>query len=152
MVYSNEPCQQYSAYKQIGLTDDAVALLVSVSPAHHLSTPFWTQGNVSLSGKLTAAFFPTLSLSSIPPINSLSLFPPPLFPKTLFRASWKVISHYFPRCISSYTSSTTCQLSAAAPEIMNYASLTTGQAQPCCCLLLFLYVEMFFPQGLSFTI
>lgn len=39
MVPSNEPCRQRSAYKQIGLTDDTVAALVSVSPANHLSTP-----------------------------------------------------------------------------------------------------------------
>lgn len=66
MVYSNEPCQQYSAYKQIGLTDDTVALLVSVSPANHLSTLVWTPGNVLLSGTLLPFFLspsPSISLS-----------------------------------------------------------------------------------------
>lgn len=125
VVFSNEPCQQYSAYKQIGLTDDTVALLVSDSPANHLSTLVWTPGNVSLSGKLAAAF---LSFSPSFCIHSL---PPPLFffkhGLTLFRASWKVISHYFLPCISSHANAVNCQLSAAAGEIMNYACLTVNR-------------------------
>lgn len=70
VIYSNEPCQQYSAYKQIGLTDDTVASLVSISPANHLSTLVWTPGNVSLCWEsLLPPFPPPLPLS-----HSISLF------------------------------------------------------------------------------
>lgn len=66
VVYSNEPRQQYSAYKQIGLTDDTVAALVSVSPANHLSSPVLDSRKcVALSGKLTDAFSPSLSHQSV---------------------------------------------------------------------------------------
>ena len=45
-MYFNEPCQQCSACKQIGLTDDTVVALVSVSPANHLSRSVWLLGDV----------------------------------------------------------------------------------------------------------
>lgn len=128
MVYSNEPCQQCSAYKQIGLTDDTVAALVSVSRANHLSTPVWTPGNVLLCRESLTPPFLSLSLSII--LSSRSSSSSLKHRLTLFRASWKVISHYFLRCLPSHTYTVTCQLSAAAREIMNYAcvSLSTGAA------------------------
>lgn len=107
--------------KQIGLPDDTVAALVSVSPANHLLTPVWTPENVLLCRKSLPP--PFLSLS--PPVCLRSPLKRML---TLLRASWKVISHYFLCCLSSQTYTVTCQLSAAAREYMNYAcvSLSTG--------------------------
>lgn len=136
MVSSNEPCQQCSAYKQIGLTDDTVAALVSVSPANHLSTPVFGLQEMCRSAEkayrrlsslsLSLPSSPSVCLSSLPSSSSLK------HRLTLFRASWKAISHYFLRCLSlpSCTFTVTCQLSAAAQEIMNYAcvSVSTGAA------------------------
>lgn len=51
VVYSNEACQQCSAYKQIGLTDDTMAAVVPFSPVNHLSMSLWTPVNVLLCQK-----------------------------------------------------------------------------------------------------
>lgn len=61
VVYSNEACQQRSAYKQIGLTDDTMAAVVPFSPVNHLSMSLWTPGNVLLCRKNLRP--PSLSLS-----------------------------------------------------------------------------------------
>ena len=134
VVSSNEPCQQCSAYKQIGLTDDTVAALVSVSPANHLSTPVFGLQEMCRSAEkayhrlssLSLSLSPSVCLSSLPSSSSLK------HRLTLFRASRKAISHYFLCCLSppSCTFAVTCQLSAAAQEIMNYAcdSVSTGAA------------------------
>lgn len=81
------PCQQCAACKQIRLTDDAAE--APVSPLNHLSTAVWTEGSDSLS--------PSVCSSSL----KLRL--------TLFRASWKVISHYFLCRLSSHRDAVTCQ-------------------------------------------
>ena len=76
VVSSNEPCQQCSAYKQIGLTDDTVAALVSVSPANHLSTPVFGLQEMCRSAEKAYRRLSSLSLSL-----SISVFviPPLLF-------------------------------------------------------------------------
>lgn len=121
------PLQQCAAYKQTELTDDTMEALVS--PANHLSTAVWTPGNVERGyGRLFSP--PPLSLSLHQSVRHLSLSSSPKHRLTLSEASWKVISHYFLCCLSSHTHTVTCQLSAAAREIMNYVcvSLSMGAA------------------------
>lgn len=126
------PCQQCAAYKQIRLTDDTVEALVS--PENHLSTAVWTEGSDE-----TAPFSPSLSPSVYS--SSLSCSSSPKHRLTLFRASWKVISHYFLRCLSSHRNTVTCQHSATARKIMSYVcvSLSVGLHQLQSCFLCYFF-------------
>lgn len=155
VVYSNEPCQQYSAYKQIGLTDDTVALRVSVSPANHLSTLVWTPGNVLLSGKLAASFSLLFSTS----LYALTLH-------LLFLSKTQAHTGHHGKSLVIIFSPVT--LPTRAPSIASslllleklwimlvshcQQGLHLGSANPsCCCLLLLLNVAFFSPV-LSITI